>query len=77
MVTETNSTFWASLGASALGSLTLAGPVALRGSLGFLVPLARPEFVIQDLTTKGSQFELHRPYVIAGRASLGVEVRFP
>jgi hypothetical protein len=68
------SSSWSTLDADLLSSWRIAGPLALRASLGFGVPLARPSFILLD--PQGQTF-LHRAYWIAGRGTLGLEVRFP
>jgi hypothetical protein len=65
---------WGSVNADLLSSWRIAGPLALRATLGLGVPLARPSFILLD--PQGQTF-LHRAYWIAGRGSLGLEVRFP
>jgi hypothetical protein len=70
-------TTWGSVYGDALGVVTLAGPFALRGTLGFAVPLARPEFDIQEQGTSSTPLSLSKASVISGRASLGIEAHFP
>jgi hypothetical protein len=68
------SSSWTTLDAGLLSSWRIAGPLALRATLGLGVPLTRPSFVLLD--PQGETF-LHRTSVVVGRASLGLEVRFP
>jgi hypothetical protein len=65
---------WAGLDTDLFSSWRFAGPLALRASVGLGIPLARPSFVLLD--PQGQTF-LHRASAIAGRASFGLEVRFP
>jgi hypothetical protein len=67
---------WGSIVGEAIGGFTLAGPLALRASLGLAVPLAPPSFVI-DRSGGPSPILIHQPSSVDGRASLGLEVRFP
>jgi hypothetical protein len=69
-------TSWGSLYGDALGVWTFADPFALRASLGIAVPLSRPEFDIEEPTGQPS-LPLHHAFYFAGRAILGIEVRFP
>jgi hypothetical protein len=64
-----------SLDGDVLATWTLVGPVALRAMLGVAVPLTRPPVVIVD--SQGGTIQLLQSSVVAGRAALGVEVRFP
>ena len=68
------SSSWGSLNADLLAVWRIAGPLALRATLGLGIPLARPSFVLLD--PQGQTF-LHRASFIAGRGSFGLEVRFP
>jgi hypothetical protein len=70
-------TTWGSVYGEALGVLTLGGPFALRGALGFVVPLARPEFDIQEQGKSSAAVFLSQASFISGRASLGLEAHFP
>jgi hypothetical protein len=66
---------WGAAGGEALAAWRLFGPVALRASVGVWFPLAPPSFVI-DVQNQG-QAGLHTSEPVGGRATLGVEVRFP
>jgi hypothetical protein len=68
---------WGSAYADALIVVAVAGPLALRGSVGLAIPLVRPEFDIQEEGNPSSVIFLHQASSVAGRAGLGVEVRFP
>jgi hypothetical protein len=76
---ETNqfsrATTWGSLYSDVVGAWIFAGRFGLRASLGVAVPFVRPEFDIQQ-AAKPSVF-LHQASSVAGRATLGVEARFP
>jgi hypothetical protein len=71
-----DSTAWWTLFADAMGTWAFAPPLALRLSLGIAVPLARPEFDIDEPAGVTPVF-LHRAWPVAARAALGVEARFP
>ena len=43
--------------------------------VGIAVPLSRPPIVILD--GQGGTVQLHQASAVAGRAALGLEVRFP
>jgi hypothetical protein len=64
---------WAAFALSALGGWRVAGPLYATLRVDGVVPLARPEFVVQ---TPGADLLVHRP-APALRAALGAEVRFP
>jgi hypothetical protein len=66
---------WGTAHGLVLAGFPLGGPIAARVSLGAAVPLARPPFVL--LGSQGAALVLHQPAPIWGRATLGVEVRFP
>ncbi len=67
---------WGSaLEAAALGTWRLAGPVSLRAMLGLVLPLARPPVVVLD--ARDGTVPIAQASVASGRASLGLEVRFP
>jgi hypothetical protein len=66
---------WGIAQALALAGFHLAGPIQARASLGAAVPLARPPFVV--LGSQNTELVLHQPAPVCGRATLGVEVRFP
>jgi hypothetical protein len=66
---------WAAAQGDVLGTWRLFGPLALRASVGVLIPPAPPHFEIHVNNPEGNVF-LHRPGVSA-RATLGVEARFP
>jgi hypothetical protein len=66
---------WGTVGGDLLGTWTVSGPFALRASVGFVAPLVRPAFVVLD--PNHEEIPLHRAAAMAGRASLGAEVRFP
>lgn len=73
---------WGSLRGDVLVAWKLVGPLALRASIGAGVPLARPPFVVVDSTGPAASptqtdVSLHKPALVTGRASLGLEVRFP
>lgn len=65
---------WGAAGASLLAEWNFAGPWALRASVGADVPLVRRNFVVR--LSGQPDVGLHRPSVVAGTASLGVELRF-
>jgi hypothetical protein len=67
-------TTWGTVYGDLLGVRPLIGPVALRASLGLAIPLARPEFYINR---GGLPINLYQASSVAGRATVGVEVRFP
>ncbi|MGH7286071.1 MAG: hypothetical protein ACRELY_31505 [Polyangiaceae bacterium] len=66
---------WGSLEAELLTALRIAGPLALRGSLGLGVPLTRPPFVL--LQPGGGDVALHRVSLVTAQATIGLEARFP
>jgi hypothetical protein len=70
------STSWGTLFGDAMGTWLFAPPLALRLSLGIAVPLARPEFDI-DEPAGVSPVLLHQAWPVAARGALGVEARFP
>ncbi len=72
----TGQTTWASAYGDAFGAWTFADPLALRASLGLAVPLEHPSFEIAEPAGQ-TPLVLHHVSAIAGRATLGVEVRFP
>jgi hypothetical protein len=69
-------TTWGNFYADVVGAFALIGPLALRASLGVSVPFARPEFDIDEPPGQAA-IPLHRASPAAGRATLGVEARFP
>jgi hypothetical protein len=66
---------WGTIGGDLLGTWTMAGPFALRASIGAAVPLVRPQFVVIDAERREIPF--HQANAVSGRASFGAEVRFP
>jgi hypothetical protein len=67
---------WGLVRADVLAAWRIAGPFAVRTSLGLGVPLARPSIYINE--PQGSQIvDLYDVPAVVGRATLGLEVRFP
>ena len=64
-----------SLDGDVLATWTLIGPLALRGMLGIALPLTRPPVVLVD--SQGRTIQIQQSSAVAGRAALGLEVRFP
>jgi hypothetical protein len=64
---------WVAAQGDVLGTWRLFGPLALRASVGVLIPPAPPHFEIQ---VPQNDVVLHTP-AVSGRAALGVEARFP
>jgi hypothetical protein len=69
---------WGAAQGDVLAVWRLFGPLALRASLGVVIPPAAPRFLVDLLDPQGQVTEvtLHTPRV-SGRASLAVEARFP
>jgi hypothetical protein len=67
---------WGAVQAEVLGVWRLFGPIALRGSAGLGIPLARPPIVI-DVVNPPEEVSLHRTDSVFESATLGVEARFP
>jgi hypothetical protein len=69
---------WFAMRADVLAVLHVAGPLSVRASAGIDVPFVRPQFV---LTVQQGQHQttdfLHQASAVAGRGTLGAEVRFP
>jgi hypothetical protein len=66
---------WMTADGDLLAAWRLFGPIALRASVGAGAPLARPPFVV--LRQQGPPKFLHESAAVIGRASLGLEARFP
>lgn len=66
---------WMTANGDLLAAWGFFGPLALRASVGAGLPLARPPFVV--LQQQGPSIFLHRSAAIIGRASVGLEARFP
>jgi len=70
MTTDTQSVFWLAGRLGVVGRYRLGGPTAAQLGLEALIPVTRPEFVLENV---GS---VHRPAVATARASLGLELHF-
>jgi hypothetical protein len=66
---------WGTIRGDVLAVWSLAGPLALRASVGFMTPLVRPSFVILD--PQRNELPLHRAAPVAARGLIGAEVHFP
>jgi hypothetical protein len=64
---------WGSLQGGVLGDWTLTGPLALRASMGFALHVRPPTFNIRE----NGDHPFYQVPTLAGRATLGLEVRFP
>jgi hypothetical protein len=73
---QTNHADWGVVRGDLLAAWRLAGPFALRASVGAFVQPTTPSFYVQIGQT-GTQLPLHQPSEVAGRATLGVEAYFP
>ncbi len=71
----TPSATWGVAVADVLASWRVAGPLALRASVGIAVPFAPPRFVIIDPTQTPQRIQQAAP--VQGTGTLGLEVRFP
>jgi hypothetical protein len=70
---------WGAAQGDILATWHFFGPLSFRGSVGVGVPLAPPQFLVDQVDSTGhvvAPFPLHKPLVTA-RAGLGVEARFP
>jgi hypothetical protein len=67
---------WGALDGTVLAVWQLFGPFALRAAATLEVPLTRADFVVQ-VQPGGNDVLLHRPDVVAERATFGIEARFP
>jgi hypothetical protein len=66
---------WGTLRGDVLAVWSVAGPLALRASVGVMAPLVRPSFVILD--PRRDELPLHRAAAVAARGLIGAEVHFP
>ncbi len=66
---------WVALHADLLAAWQVAGPLALRASLGLVAEPTRPSFTVDE--PQGASLFLHRPSLFGAAATLGVEAHFP
>jgi hypothetical protein len=66
---------WGVAVADVLASWRVAGPLALRASVGMAVPFARPNFVVANGAVQPPSIDKAAP--VQGTGTLGLEVRFP
>jgi len=66
---------WAVGVADLLASWNVAGPLAVRASVGMAAAFAPPNFVVIDAT--GAPRSIHQAAPVEGTGTLGLEVRFP
>jgi hypothetical protein len=74
-VTLSGSGTWASGQGAAVAAFSLTRALAISGSAGFVVPFARPTFVV-DSASSTAEFPAHRPAPVSARLGLGLELRF-
>jgi hypothetical protein len=66
---------WAALHGDVLVAWRIIGPFALRASVGMELTPTRPQFTVT--TVQPSEQLLHKPSLVGGTATLGVEAHFP
>jgi hypothetical protein len=75
--TESSSEAWFVTHADVLGTWRFAGPLALRATLGLIVPFSHPVFDITDMNGTQRLSVLHEEAAVGGRVTLGMEAHFP
>ncbi len=74
-VPASNTGDWAAVHGDLLGAWRVVGPFGLRASIGVELTPTRPPFTVT--TAEGTQELLHKPSLVGGTATLGVEAHFP
>jgi hypothetical protein len=69
--TSTANVPWVAAGAGAFAALTLDRAWAIPLHLEGMIPLARRDYAIQNVSSA-----VYRPSIVGGRLSIGVEFRF-